>query len=487
MGSTLNSLWNANHLTTDQYENVTADKEGDVLHTNNYGSSVDGEHFVNLAAAKADCDKRFPNINSDCRDHKLESDISENMIDSCQTVTQDVCQTEMENGEENKTVTAPMCEDESALGGPVFDPPLYLQRYSFVADKINSLNVQSVVDFGCAECQLSRFLADVASVQKIALVDLDKPLLQARKYNIKPAVYHYLDKRKHPLTVQIYHGDATVLDPRIMGYDAVTMVEFIEHLYPNDLQRVCRMVFHELRPRIIIITTPNFEFNQLFPADGRKFRHYDHKFEWTRSEFQSWGDLQACIHGYKVQYTGIGNAPLESSHLGFCSQAAIFEKVSTEENLHGSDSCSQSYTLIAEAVFPYKTEEDSLSPEKALSMEVKYNIRELLKGENFSELEPDKVVIYISELLRYKKLAKMCGNDITILRNHFIANDFALTEDHSGIIVCPTDYFETEKFHCDYYTEDDICDNDEENTITGTIPSENGVVVATLSPEESWD
>lgn len=37
----------------------------------------------------------------------------------------------------------------------------------------------------------------------------------------------------------------------------------------------------------MIISTPNSEFNSLLPG-LKGFRHSDHKFEWTRAEFNSW-------------------------------------------------------------------------------------------------------------------------------------------------------------------------------------------------------
>ena len=46
-------------------------------------------------------------------------------------------------------------------------------------------------------------------------------------------------------------------------------------------------VFGQLSPKVVIVTTPNVEFNVLFPG-LKGFRHYDHKFEWTRAEFQEW-------------------------------------------------------------------------------------------------------------------------------------------------------------------------------------------------------
>jgi hypothetical protein len=47
------------------------------------------------------------------------------------------------------------------------------------------------------------------------------------------------------------------------------------------------VIFGYLQPKVVVVTTPNCEFNVLFP-DLKRFRHYDHKFEWTREEFQSW-------------------------------------------------------------------------------------------------------------------------------------------------------------------------------------------------------
>jgi len=62
-------------------------------------------------------------------------------------------------------------------------------------------------------------------------------------------------------------------------------------------------VFGQLSPKVVIVTTPNVEFNVLFP-DLKGFRHYDHKFEWTRAEFEEWSVLSlflitVCKKGYK--------------------------------------------------------------------------------------------------------------------------------------------------------------------------------------------
>ena len=61
----------------------------------------------------------------------------------------------------------------------------------------------------------------------------------------------------------------------------------IEHLYPETLKAACEMIFGGLRPKIVVVTTPNADYNQLFP-NFTGFRHWDHKFEWTQQEFKNW-------------------------------------------------------------------------------------------------------------------------------------------------------------------------------------------------------
>lgn len=78
----------------------------------------------------------------------------------------------------------------------------------------------------------------------------------------------------------------------IMKYSEIlvtrNLISFrIEHLEADILDRVPSVVFGVLQPKVAVITTPNSEFNVLFP-DFTGLRHYDHKFEWTRAEFQAW-------------------------------------------------------------------------------------------------------------------------------------------------------------------------------------------------------
>ena len=61
----------------------------------------------------------------------------------------------------------------------------------------------------------------------------------------------------------------------------------MEHLEQDVLESFPAVVFGMINPKVAIVTTPNSEFNVLFP-NFTGFRHPDHKFEWTRAQFQEW-------------------------------------------------------------------------------------------------------------------------------------------------------------------------------------------------------
>lgn len=84
-------------------------------------------------------------------------------------------------------------------------------------------------------------------------------------------------------------GNVAEVDYRLKGSDAVVAIELIEHLEADVLEKFPYTVFEYTEPRLVIVTTPNADFNVFFPnlANGG-FRHPDHKFEWTRKQFQEW-------------------------------------------------------------------------------------------------------------------------------------------------------------------------------------------------------
>ena len=122
--------------------------------------------------------------------------------------------------------------------------------------------------------------------------------------------------------VALLQGSLTYRDLRLEGFDAAALVEVIEHLELYRLAALERSVFEFMRPRVVIVTTPNAEYNaqwQALPAGA--MRHSDHRFEWTRAEFADWTKRVAASFGYTVRLSGIG---LEDALVGAASQMAVF-------------------------------------------------------------------------------------------------------------------------------------------------------------------
>src|SRR5262249_51787115 len=124
--------------------------------------------------------------------------------------------------------------------------------------------------------------------------------------------------------VKLLQGALTYRDRRLEGFDAAAVVEVVEHLDPPRLTAFERMLFEWAKPGTVVLTTPNREYNAKFAGlpEGQ-LRHRDHRFEWTRAEFQAWADGAATRNGYRVRYAPLGP---EDADLGSPSQMAVFTR-----------------------------------------------------------------------------------------------------------------------------------------------------------------
>ena len=114
----------------------------------------------------------------------------------------------------------------------------------------------------------------------------------------------------------------TYRDKRLQGYDAAAVVEVIEHLDTPRLTAFERVLFEFAHPATIVITTPNAEYNVKFETlSAGQFRHKDHRFEWTRQQFQHWAQVVAERSGYAVRFLPVG---LEDATIGAPTQMAVF-------------------------------------------------------------------------------------------------------------------------------------------------------------------
>ena len=78
--------------------------------------------------------------------------------------------------------------------------------------------------------------------------------------------------------IELIHGSLMYRDKRLSGFDAAAVIEVIEHLDSPRLAAFERVLFEHAQPKMAVITTPNSEYNVLFPTlSTGTFRHKDHR------------------------------------------------------------------------------------------------------------------------------------------------------------------------------------------------------------------
>ncbi|MGB4361830.1 MAG: methyltransferase domain-containing protein, partial [Rhodoferax sp.] len=158
----------------------------------------------------------------------------------------------------------------------------------------------SVLDLGCGPGELLLRLRELPQFVRLLGIDIDERALADAR-----AVLGLNWLQPEPrLAVRL--GSFEEVDAELKGFDAAVMLETIEHITPGHLPRVERAVFAGMRPQLVLVTTPNQEYNVLHGmAAGRK-RHTGHHFEWTRAQFQHWAGGVAQRHGYSVSFSDLG-------------------------------------------------------------------------------------------------------------------------------------------------------------------------------------
>ncbi|XP_019872399.2 uncharacterized protein LOC109600661 isoform X3 [Aethina tumida] len=217
-----------------------------------------------------------------------------------------------------------------------FDPPAFRQRYAEVFDILIAKewrkSLKKMVDFGCSEFGFFIFVKRVLNLQELLLVDIDEEVMKENLYRLKPLTAEYIKTRNQPFTVKVFEGRVQDPDCQLKETNVVTAIELIEHLYPDALDAFPYNVFEYIKPKLVVVTTPNADFNVLF-KNFNKFRHYDHKFEWTREQFQDWAtNIVLRFPNYTVSFSGIAPGPPGTEIYGCCSQMALFVKTDSENS-----------------------------------------------------------------------------------------------------------------------------------------------------------
>ena len=191
-------------------------------------------------------------------------------------------------------------------------------RLSTVLSELRAAGVKRVLDLGCSYGNLLRRLLEDRHFEQVVGLDVSHRALEIAAERL------HLDRmpERQRQRIQLLHGSLIYRDERLSGFDAAAVVEVIEHLDPPRLASFERVLFEFARPGTVVVTTPNVEYNVRFETlPAGQFRHRDHRFEWTRAQFQHWANRVAERFGYAVRFLPVGP---EDPEVGPATQMGVF-------------------------------------------------------------------------------------------------------------------------------------------------------------------
>jgi 3' terminal RNA ribose 2'-O-methyltransferase Hen1 len=196
--------------------------------------------------------------------------------------------------------------------------PLAVLRREAILTALTESGAARVLDLGCGQGQLVQELLRDVRFTEVVGMDVSVRALAIAARRLK------LDRlgERQAARVRLLQGSLAYTDNRLKGYDAAVLSEVVEHLDLPRLPALEYAVFGHARPRTVVVTTPNVEYNvrwESLPAGH--VRHGDHRFEWTRAEFRAWADAVAERHGYDVEFRPVGP---DDPEVGPPTQLALF-------------------------------------------------------------------------------------------------------------------------------------------------------------------
>lgn len=193
-------------------------------------------------------------------------------------------------------------------------------RREAVLDVLASVAVSSVADLGCGEGRLLHLLRHLPGMDRVVGVDVSTRALEVAARRLRLGRESNGARGK----LELLHGSLVYADPRLHGLDAAVLVEVLEHIDPDRLPFLEANVFGKIQPRLVVVTTPNREYNECCEElTNSGLRHSDHRFEWTRGEFAAWAERMASSYGYEWRWRAIGE---EHPEFGSPTQMAVFRR-----------------------------------------------------------------------------------------------------------------------------------------------------------------
>lgn len=198
-------------------------------------------------------------------------------------------------------------DDEPERSDPDRPAPLKLQRRDAVFQALREIGARTVADVGCGEGFYLAALLDDPTFTRILGVDVSARELDRAEKRLG------LDRRsdQQRARVSLRQSSVTYRDDALTGFDALLLVEVIEHLELNRLDSLEANIFQHAHPQHVIVTTPNGAHNAKYGLAPGEIRHADHRFEWSQDEFAEWAAGVAERRGYTVQLRPVGEVDPE--------------------------------------------------------------------------------------------------------------------------------------------------------------------------------
>jgi len=204
---------------------------------------------------------------------------------------------------------------------------LHQQRHNTILSVLQTHGARKVVDLGCGEGRLMRELVKHRNFEKIIGLDVSHRSLEIAADRLR------LDRLPPRMRerIELLHGSLMYRDQRVDGVDAGVLCEVIEHMDEPRLEALEKVVFAALKPELVIVTTPNSEYNAMWDSlTAGSMRHKDHRFEWTREQFQIWAKSICARFGYTYEFQQIGESGTTSDgrEVGSPTQMGVFVRAS---------------------------------------------------------------------------------------------------------------------------------------------------------------
>ncbi len=202
---------------------------------------------------------------------------------------------------------------------------LHQQRHGVVLSVLQAKGAKRVIDLGCGEGRLLRELLRHRAFERVVGMDVAHRSLEIAADRLRLEQLPPMVRQR----VELLHGSLLYRDQRLEGFDAAVLCEVIEHLDEPRLSAMERVVFGFAKPGLVIVTTPNREFNVMWPdLPPGSLRHKDHRFEWTRDQFRAWSAGICARFGYTVDVRGVGaeGTTQDAVGVGSPTQLGVFTR-----------------------------------------------------------------------------------------------------------------------------------------------------------------